>query len=112
MKLVACNAHIGSSVAAKRCQIQGGDDDAMLFHWEESATPKMVLFRRNPSGRRGLRAISLLRAVVDERASTSVPRLDLTHKTRRAGGSRMQGSSQSTAAATSIHVFVPGSWLA
>ena len=55
----------------------------MLPHSDESTTTKTVSFRRNHLGRWGLRAISLLRAVVDARTSTSVSRRDLTHKTHR-----------------------------
>ena len=83
MKIVACTTHIGTSVAAKRRRIPGVGEEGMLPHSDESTTTKTVSFRRNPPGRWGLRAISLLRAVVDDRTSTWVSRRDLTRKTHR-----------------------------
>src|SRR5437773_3863674 len=53
------------------------DEGAMLIHCDRGATTKTGPFRRNPSGRWGLRAISSSRFVGDERASPSSSLLDL-----------------------------------
>ena len=57
----------------------------MLCHCEEPTTTKTMPFRSNPEGRWGLRAISLLRAVIDAKTSISVSRRDLARKTYRRG---------------------------
>ena len=83
--LVASTTHIETSVAAKRHWIPGVGDEEMRRHSEESTTTKTMPFRRNPAGRRRLRAISLLRAVIDAKTSISVSRRDLARKTHRRG---------------------------
>ena len=62
--LVACTTQIGASVRVN--WILGVGDEVMLFHSEKPATPKTMPSQSNPLGRWGLRAISALRAVVDE----------------------------------------------
>ena len=80
---VTCTTHIGTSVTAKRHWILGVSEEEMLRHCEELTTTKTMPFRRNPTGRWGLRAISLLRAVNDAKTSISVSRRDLARKTHR-----------------------------
>ena len=55
----------------------------MLIDWEGSPTTKTKLFRRNPSCRWGLSAVSSSRAAVNRKTSTSVARPDHTGKTHR-----------------------------
>ena len=63
---MAYTTHIGTRVRVKRHWILGVGGEAMFFHSETPATPKTMPFHPNPLGRWGLRAISVLRAVVDE----------------------------------------------
>ena len=63
---MTCITQIGASVRLRRHWILGDGDEVMLFHSEKLATPKTMPAQSNPLGRWGLRAISALRAVVDE----------------------------------------------
>ncbi len=56
--LAARGGSLEGRVTAKRGRVLGGDDETMLFHWEESATTKTAPFRRNPYGRRGATDVS------------------------------------------------------
>src|SRR5437773_6209268 len=64
-------------VASAMAPDSRSDEGAMLIHCDRGATTKTGPFRRNPSGRWGLRAISSSRFVGDERASPSSSLLDL-----------------------------------
>src|SRR5439155_9847607 len=64
-------------VASAMAPDSRSDEGAMLIHCDRGATTKTGPFRRNPSGRWGLRAISSSRFVGDDRASPSSSLLDL-----------------------------------
>ncbi len=80
---MACNRGIDNSVRSATGSYSRRAARGNAFSFREGVTTKTVPLGPNPLGRWGLGAISSLRAVIDVRASTSVPRLDLAGKTHR-----------------------------
>src|SRR5437870_11969398 len=69
-------------VASAMAPDSRSDEGAMLIHCDRGATTKTEPFRRNPSGRWGMRETSTSRLVGDERASPSEPHLTHTSPAR------------------------------